>query len=245
MVVKFTEIEYRIRNERRTKMGGVLKKVLRLTCGISLCGSATVFMLNSNIGLLPWDVFHEGISKVMGITTGQASIIVSLIVFLLSIAVGEKVGIGSIVNVFLAGWVIDFLNYINIIPKADDIFNGIIMVIIGLLLLAYGCYLYMGCGLGYGPRDSLLVGLNKKLNKSINLIKTAMEVTVLLIGILLGGSFGVGTVISALGTGYAMEMIFKLKKFDVAKLKQKSLMDSFHDFKAFFSLLSTKKSSIN
>lgn len=226
-------------------MGNVLKKILRLIWGIILCGSSTVFMLNSNIGLLPWDIFHEGISNVTGITIGEASIIVSFVVFLLSIATGEKVGVGSIVNVFLAGWVIDFLNYINIIPKADHIFTGIIMVVTGLFLLAYGCYLYMSCGLGCGPRDSLLVGLNKKLNKSINLIKTVMEVTVLLIGILLGGSFGLGTVISALGTGYTMELIFKLKKFDVAKLKQKSLMDSFHDFKAFFSLLSTKKSSIN
>ena len=89
-------------------MGEVLKKTLRLTWGITLCGSSTVFMLNSNIGLLPWDVFHEGISNITGITIGQISIIASFAVFILSIATGEKVGIGSIVNVFLAGWVIDF-----------------------------------------------------------------------------------------------------------------------------------------
>ena len=210
-------------------MGEVLKKTLRLTWGITLCGSSTVFMLNSNIGLLPWDVFHEGISNVTGITIGQISIIASFAVFILSIATGEKVGIGSIVNVFLAGWVIDFLNAMDIIPKANNIFTGIIMVTIGLFLLAYGCYLYMSCGLGCGPRDSLLVGLNKKLNQSINLIKTVMEVTVLLIGILSGGTFGLGTLISALGTGYAMELIFKLKKFDASKIEQKSLMDSFND----------------
>ena len=122
-----------------------------------------------------------------------------------------------------------FLNAMDIIPKANNIFTGIIMVTIGLFLLAYGCYLYMSCGLGCGPRDSLLVGLNKKLNKSINLIKTVMEVTVLIIGILSGGTFGLGTLISALGTGYAMELIFKLKKFDASKIEQKSLMDSFND----------------
>ena len=108
MVVKFIEVKYKSKIERRNKNGGSFKKDIETNLGITLCGSSTVFMLNSNIGLLPWDVFHEGISNVTGITIGQISIIASFAVFILSIATGEKVGIGSIVNVFLAGWVIDF-----------------------------------------------------------------------------------------------------------------------------------------
>ena len=214
-------------------MGHVLIKTIRLIIGVILCGSSTVFMLNSNLGLLPWDVFHQGISNITKMTIGQANIAVSFAIILLSLALGEKVGIGTIVNIIVIGKIIDVINYMNIIPVSDNIFTGIVMLTIGMLVMGYGCYLYMGCGLGCGPRDSLMIGLSKKINKPVKMIKTIIEVTALIIGIILGGKFGIGTVISALGVGVFMQIIFKLNNFDAVQIKQKSIIESFYDIKTY------------
>lgn len=214
-------------------MGDILKKTIRLVLGTILCGSSTVFMLNSNLGLLPWDVFHQGVSRVTGMTIGEVSIVLSFVIIFLSLALGEKVGIGTIVNIVLGGKAIDIINDSNIIPISHNIISGIIMLIIGMLVMGYGCYLYMGCGLGCGPRDSLMVGLSKRVNKPVKIIKTIIEVTALIIGIILGGKFGIGTVISALGIGLFMQFIFKINKFDVVNIKQKSIIESFYDIKAY------------
>lgn len=214
-------------------MGDILKKTIRLVLGTILCGSSTVFMLNSNLGLLPWDVFHQGVSRVTGMTIGEVSIVLSFVIIFLSLALGEKVGIGTIVNIVLGGKAIDIINDSNIIPISHNIITGIIMLIIGMLVMGYGCYLYMGCGLGCGPRDSLMVGLSKRVNKPVKIIKTIIEVTALIIGIILGGKFGIGTVISALGIGLFMQFIFKINKFDVVNIKQKSIIESFYDIKAY------------
>jgi uncharacterized protein len=215
------------------RLGQVLIKTIRLIIGVILCGSSTVFMLNSNLGLLPWDVFHQGISNITKMTIGQANIAVSFAIILLSLALGEKVGIGTIVNIIVIGKIIDVINYMNIIPVSDNIFTGIVMLIIGMLVMGYGCYLYMGCGLGCGPRDSLMIGLSKKINKPVKMIKTIIEVTALIIGIILGGKFGIGTVISALGVGVFMQIIFKLNNFDAVQIKQKSIIESFYDIKTY------------
>jgi uncharacterized protein len=215
------------------RLGQVLIKTIRLIIGVILCGSSTVFMLNSNLGLLPWDVFHQGISNITKMTIGQANIAVSFAIILLSLALGEKVGIGTIVNIIVIGKIIDVINYMNIIPVSDNIFTGIVMLIIGMLVMGYGCYLYMGCGLGCGPRDSLMIGLSKKINKPVKMIKTIIEVTALIIGIILGGKFGIGTVISALGVGVFMQIIFKLNHFDAVQIKQKSVIESFYDIKTY------------
>lgn len=214
-------------------MGDILKKTIRLVLGTILCGSSTVFMLNSNLGLLPWDVFHQGVSRVTGMTIGEVSIVLSFVIIFLSLALGEKVGIGTIVNIVLGGKAIDIINDSNIIPISHNIISGIIMLVIGMLVMGYGCYLYMGCGLGCGPRDSLMVGLSKRVNKPVKIIKTIIEVTALIIGIILGGKFGIGTVISALGIGLFMQFIFKINKFDVVNIKQKSIIESFYDIKAY------------
>lgn len=215
------------------RLGHVLKKAIRLVIGVILCGSSTVFMLNSNLGLLPWDVFHQGISNITRMTIGQANIAVSFAIILLSLALGEKVGIGTIVNIIVIGKIIDIINYANIIPVSHNIFTGIAMILIGMLVMGYGCYLYMGCGLGCGPRDSLMIGLSKKINKPVKMIKTIIEVTALIIGIILGGKFGIGTVISALGVGVFMQIIFKLNHFNVVEINQKSVIESFYDIKTY------------
>lgn len=202
-----------------------MKTLMRLLIGFILCSSSTVFMLNSNLGLSPWDVFHQGISNVTGITIGQANIITGVIFVVVGMFCGQKLGIGTILNMVLIGQFVDWIMYLDIIPKSNNIVTGIIMMIIGMLTMGYGCYLYISCGWGCGPRDGVMVVLSKILNKNIKYVRAGMEIIVLIIGIFLGGTMGLGTVISAIFLGYSMQLVFKLKNFDVSKVEHKSIIN--------------------
>ncbi|MFQ9976623.1 YczE/YyaS/YitT family protein [Clostridium cadaveris] len=203
----------------------------RLIFGFILCSSSTVFMLNSNLGLSPWDVFHQGLSILTGITIGQASILIGILFVFLGMLFGQKLGFGTILNMILIGQFIDIIIYIDIIPKASSVFMGIIMMIIGMLIMGFGCYFYMGCGLGCGPRDGVMVALSIKLNKPIKYVRSSMEVMVLIIGYFLGGKVGMGTFISALFLGYSLQTVFKFRNFNPEEVNHKSIVESLGFFK--------------
>lgn len=198
----------------------------RLIMGFLFCASSTVLMLNSNLGLSPWDVFHQGISRITGVTIGNASIIVSIIFVVVGMILGQKLGVGTILNVVIVGKFIDIIIVLNIIPLATNIISGVIMMILGMLVMGFGCYLYIGCGLGCGPRDGVMIGLSASINKPIKYIRASMEILVLIIGYILGGDIGLGTLISAIGLGFSMQLMFKLLRFDVIKINHKSLVDT-------------------
>lgn len=201
--------------------------LIRLLIGFVFCASSTVLMLNSNLGLSPWDVFHQGVSRLAGITIGQASIIVSIIFVIIGMMLGQKIGLGTILNMIIVGKLIDVIMEMNIIPVAPNIISGVIMMMIGMLVMGFGCYLYIGCGLGCGPRDGVMMGISKNINKPIKYVRASIEITVLTFGYILGGDIGLGTMISAIGLGYSMQSMFKLLKFDAIKVKHKSLVESF------------------
>ena len=203
--------------------------LVRLMIGFILCAGSTVFMLNSNLGLSPWDVLHEGISKLTGITIGEANIIIGFLFVFIAMLFGQKVGIGTILNMIIVGEFIDFIIYIDIIPKSNDIATGIIMMLIGMLVMGLGCYYYIGCGLGCGPRDGVMIMLSNKFNKSINIVRTTMEITVLVVGYILGGTVGVASLITAAGLGYFIQIVFKMKKFDANAVEHKSVIDTFRN----------------
>lgn len=199
-------------------------KFFRLIAGFIFCASSTIFMLNSNLGLSPWDVFHQGLSRITGITIGQANIIIGVLFVIVGMCFGQKLGIGTVLNMLLIGQFIDLIIYLDIIPVASNMVTGIIMMIIGMLLMGYGCYLYISCGLGCGPRDGVMLVLNKLLKKPIKYIRAGMEILVLIIGITLGGTVGLGTVISAMFLGYSIQLVFKLRNFDASKVEHKSII---------------------
>ena len=194
--------------------------------GFILCASSTVFMLNSNLGLSPWDVFHQGISNVTGLTIGQANILSSIVVIIIGIILRQRIGLGTLLNIVMVGKIIDIINESNIIPVANNLSMGIIMMIIGMFVMGYGCYLYIGCELGCGPRDGVMVGLSAKLKRPIKLVRGSIEVLVLLVGVVLGGKVGIGTLISAVTIGYCIQLTFKICKFDAVNVKHKSVFES-------------------
>ena len=207
-------------------MKRILYLLARLFAGFILYGLAIVVMLNAKIGLSPWDVFHQGISLKTGITMGQASITVGLVIVILDAILGEGVGWGTVLNMIFIGVFLDIIKAMNIVPVADNLFMGIIMMSIATVL-------YLGAGLGSGPRDGLMLALNKKTSKPVGVLRTCIELTALVCGWFLGGNVGIGTVISAFGLGYAIQIGFKICNINSKEIKHRIITDDIRDLKEF------------
>ncbi|MGN1031919.1 MAG: YitT family protein [Intestinibacter sp.] len=191
-----------------------IKTIIYLALGYILTALAVVVMVNSNAGLSPWDVLHQGLSKTTGMTMGQASMLVGVIVIVVSVALGESLGWGTIGNIFVPGVLIDVIDNMNIVPVTHDLFLGVIMTVLGLVIMAFATVLYLIPAMGCGPRDGLMIALHKKTGKSIGMLRAIMEICAVIVGYFLGGAFGIGTIISAFCFGYLLEVVFKLFKFD-------------------------------
>lgn len=212
-------------------MGSYFKKLIRLFIGLFVCSVGIVLTINANLGLAPWDVLHEGVSKHISITMGQASIVIGIIFVILDIILGENVGWATVFNMIFVGIFMDILMINNIIPQATTIISGVVMIIIGMFVLGIGCVLYIGAGIGSGPRDGMMIALHKRTNKSIRLIRTIMELGALTVGFLLGGTVGIGTIISGIGLGYIMQFTFKMCKFETAKIHHRFIIDDINYIK--------------
>ena len=196
-----------------------LLTLLRLFVGLFLYAVGIVFTINANLGLSPWDVFHQGISKLSGITMGQASIMAGLVIVILDWVLGEKVGLGTIFNMLFIGIFMDILMLNHLVPVFNNIIAKVIMMFLGMFIIGIASYFYIGAGLGSGPRDGLMLALTKKTNKSVRFIRNCIEFVVLVVGYFLGGAVGFGTLIMVIGGGYFVQFAFKIFKFDVKKVE--------------------------
>lgn len=207
-------------------MKSLLGKIIRMTFGFLLCAIGVVLTINSKLGVSPWDVLHQGLTNITPLTMGQASIIVGVIIVIISVFLGVKVGIGTIANMILIGYFIDLVIKLNFIPISNNLFTGIAMMIAGMFFMAMATYLYIGCEMGCGPRDGLMIALMKITGKPVWLIRSSIEVSALAVGWVLGGLVGIGTLITALGIGYCVQIVFKIFKFDVTSLEHKDIKES-------------------
>lgn len=198
----------------------------RLFLGLILCSLCTVFAMHSNLGLSPWGVFHQGIAKTIGITFGQASIICSFVIVLAVSKMGLKIGLGTICNMIFIGIFVDMFELLKLIPNAETINQGIMMMCLSMLFNALGSYFYISCGMGCGPRDGLMSVLTKKSQLPVGVVRAFIELSVFLIGWKLGGKIGVGTLLNVVGIGIFINSIYKIMKFDIASIKHKTLNDS-------------------
>jgi len=198
-------------------------RYLKLFLGLFVCSLGVIVIIKSNLGFSPWDVLHQGISKVGNITIGQASILVGLVVITLDLFLGERIGSGTILNIMFIGTFMDLILYVDIVPLSTNMFMGIFMMFIGLFIFSVGCYLYISTGLGCGPRDALMVALTKKTTLSVRAVRNIIEISVLVAGYLLGGYAGVGTVITAIFTGSFIQGVFRLFNFDVKSVVHRDI----------------------
>lgn len=164
-----------------------------------LFGVGISMMVVAHLGLSPWEVFHQGISRNTGIPLGTVGILTGIVVLVLWLPLRERPGIGTVANVVLIGVVIDVTLYVAPDTVASN-WQRWALLIGGTLVIAIGTGLYIGAGLGPGPRDGLMTGLGRR-GIPIGVGRAAIEISVLVIGWLLGGTVGIGTVVFAFGVG--------------------------------------------
>ncbi len=188
------------------------RRYIQAVTGITMIGIGVAFNYMANLGLGPWGVLHDGISKTINITYGQAGILTSLISLLLWIPLKQKPGIATIFDAFWIGLTADFI--INIIPDAQTLIIEILYLTTGITLIGLGTAIYVGGDLGAGPRDGIMVGL-EKLGLKIGNARTLLEFVAFTIGFLLGGKVGIASIIIVLSIGRVLQVF--MPYFDLRK----------------------------
>lgn len=188
------------------------RRYIQAVIGITMIGIGVAFNYMANLGLGPWGVLHDGISKTINITYGQAGILTSLISLLLWIPLKQKPGIATIFDAFWIGLTADFI--INIIPQAQTLIIQILYLITGITLIGLGTAIYVGGDLGAGPRDGIMVGL-EKLGLKIGNARTLLEFVAFSIGFVLGGKVGIASIIIVLSIGRVLQVF--MPYFDLRK----------------------------
>ena len=191
------------------------EKLARCITGLAFFGFGITLFLRANLGLAPWDIFHKGLSKKLDISIGLVIVGVGLLLLLLWIPLRQRPGVGTILNALEIGFVVNLTK--PLVGEPDQLVMRTLMVIAGVLVIALGSALYIGAGLGSGPRDGLMLGLSKRSiagrQISIRLARTVIELTVMVAGLFLGGSIGVGTLIFMFGIGPLVQLI--LPRFEM------------------------------
>jgi uncharacterized membrane protein YczE len=174
------------------------RRIIQLIIGLVLFGVGIGLMLQSGLGVPPWDVLHQGLARRFGLTVGLWSIIVSVFVLLLWLPLRQPYGLGTLLNAIIIGVIIDLTA--AVIPAAGVTGVAWSMLLGGVVLIGIASGLYIGANLGPGPRDGLMTGIARR-GPSIRLTRAVIEISVLTLGAILGGTFGVGTIIFALAIG--------------------------------------------
>jgi uncharacterized membrane protein YczE len=188
------------------------RRLLQLYIGLLVYGLAGALQVRSGLGLDPWDVFHQGIANHVGLQIGTVLILVGAAVLLLWIPLHQRPGLGTISNVVLVGVAMNLS--LDWLPTPSVWEARVAYMVVGVVLTGLATGMYIGANFGAGPRDGLMTGLSRVTGRSIRVSRTAIEVTVLAIGWLLGGTVGIGTVVFALAIGPLAQIflpIFALK----------------------------------
>lgn len=190
--------------------GGLAVRVPALLAGLVAIAVAIVCLLESQLGLAPWDVFHLGVAAHSPLTIGWASVVVGLVVLFVAWAAGARPGFGTVANAVVIGVTIEALLAVDGVAGLSDaaLPTRAGLLVAGVLLFGVGSAFYIGAGLGAGPRDSLMLALSSRTGQRIGLVRGSMEVAVLLAGMLLGGTVGLGTLAVALLVGPSVEGSF-------------------------------------
>jgi len=191
------------------------RRLIQLFTGLVLYGVSDAMLLLARLGVDPWDVLHQGLARRVGLQTGTWTIIVGAAVLLLWIPLRQRPGLGTLCNVVLIGSVVDVVLWL--VPPPAGLAVQVLVLTVGVTLNGVATGLYIGAGLGPGPRDGLMTGIAAR-GHSIRVVRTAIEVTVLVTGWLLGGNVGPGTLLYAVAIGplaHVFIPLFKRKDRDV------------------------------
>lgn len=204
----------------------IFRQWLRVVAGLLVFAFGVHLTIYANIGLAPWDCLGMGISYHTPLNYGIAMTSVAVLVLGIDLLLKENIGYGTIIDALLTGNFVQMFNDLNPLAENNSLWMGIAVMIVGFVFMAIGMYIYMKAGQCCGPRDALLVGVGKRFPKvPIGYVQIGMWAVVLLVGWLLDGPVGIGTLLSTVGAGVVMQIVYDLIHFEPRDIKHRSVVE--------------------
>ncbi len=204
----------------------ILLEWLQIALGLLVFAFGVHLTIFANVGLAPWDCLGIGIAAHTPLNYGLSMTCIALAVLGIDLLLRERIGWGTVIDALLTGNFVQMYSDLNPFPLNTKLWLGVLLMLAGFVFMALGMWIYMRGQQGCGPRDSLLVGLGKRLPKvPIGVVEILLWAVVLLCGWLLGGPVGIGTLISTFGAGAVMQLVYNLLRFDPRTLRHRSFME--------------------
>ncbi|MBR4005837.1 MAG: hypothetical protein IKI90_08320 [Treponema sp.] len=204
----------------------IILEWIRIVIGLFIFAFGVHLTIFANIGLAPWDCLGMGISYHTPLNYGLSMTVMAVVILGIDLLLKEKIGFGTIIDALLTGNFVQMYNSLNPFELNTNLALGIGIMLMGFVFMAFGMAVYMKSEQCCGPRDSLLVGLGKRMPRvPIGIVEVILWAVVLLVGWLLGGPVGIGTVISTFGAGLVMQLVYWLIHFDPRKLNHRGVME--------------------
>ena len=219
-----------MKSEYRREVGPMSRQKIvfqwiRIILGLLVFSFGVHLTIFANIGLAPWDCLGMGIAKHTPLNYGMAMTLMSLVILGIDLLLKERIGYGTVIDALLTGNFVQMFNDLNPLPENKNVALGVVIMIIGFVFMALGMWIYMKGEQCCGPRDSLLVGLGRRMPRvPIGLVEILLWAVVLLAGWLLGGPVGIGTLISTFGAGLIMQLVYNLIGFEPRRVQHADLL---------------------
>ena len=203
----------------------IVQQWLQIVLGLLVFSFGVHLTIYANIGLAPWDCLGMGIARHTPLNYGLAMTLLSLLILGIDLLLKEKIGYGTVIDALLTGNFVQMFNDLNPFEENRSVPMGIVLMLAGFVFMALGMYIYMRGEQCCGPRDSLLVGIGKRLPRlPIGIVEILLWAAVLLAGWLLGGPVGIGTLISTFGAGLVMQLVYSLLRFEPRSLRHQDIV---------------------
>ena len=199
---------------------------LQIVLGLLVFSFGVHLTIYANIGLAPWDCLGMGVSYHTPLNYGLSMTAMAVVILLIDLALHERIGFGTIIDALLTGNFVQLFNDLNPLPENNSLLAGIAIMLTGFVFMALGMLIYMKAAQCCGPRDSLLVGLGKRMPKvPIGVVEILLWAAVLLVGWLLGGPVGIGTLISTVGAGAVMQLVYSILHFEPREIRHRDVIE--------------------
>ncbi len=192
--------------------GNVAVRSIVLVVGLVVFSAGIVSIYESQLGLSPWDVLNQGIAERTPLSFGMANIVVALIILVVAGKLDVRIRVGTVANAILVGTFVDLMLRFDAVDRLSDeaLEVRVVLLVAGIVITGIGTALYIGAGMGAGPRDSLMLGVTRRTGRRVGVVRTAIEASATVAGFALGGTVGIGTLAFVVGIGPAVELSFAL-----------------------------------
>jgi len=208
----------------------LLKKFIKIVPGLFIFAIGILLNGRSELGYAPWNVLTDGVARVFGVTFGLSSIGIGVVIIIISVAMREQLGVGTVLNMLLIGGFVDLLawmdSYIGFVPQVTSFAGRLVMCLLSLVFSAIGTCIYMSIQWGAGPRDSLVVAIARKSPLPYGACRAIVEGLVFAAGWIMGGAVGIGSVINVVLMGPMTGLIFRIMHIDVKRFKNEDFADT-------------------